>query len=129
MLARLGEQELYTVLSVDMPAVDAGSSQLLSAYETRLAEFDPLTSDFDDLSTWFHGDSALLKLDPDGRIILSDAIRDHTGIVDQVTFVGRGDHFQLWAPPAFEERRQAARKRVRELKQQLSLQAVRTRTE
>jgi MraZ protein len=33
--------------------------------------------------------------------MVTDFIRDFTGIADEVTFVGRADHFQLWQPQAF----------------------------
>jgi MraZ protein len=50
--------------------------------------------------------------------MITDFIRDFTGIAGEVTFVGRADHFQLWRPEAFlalqsqarEERRLAGRR-------------------
>ena len=45
-----------------------------------------------------HGDGAFLKYDQDGRITVSDFIREHTGITTEVAFVGRGNFFQIWEP-------------------------------
>ena len=55
-----------------------------------------------------HGGGVFMKLDGEGRLMVSDFIRDYTGISDQVTFVGRSDHFQLWDPVCYEEKRQEA---------------------
>ena len=113
------ESQLYTLLSIDMPAVDAGGPQLLATYEQRLGELDPLTQEYDDLSLYFHGDSAWLKIDGDGRIILTDALRHHAGITEKVAFVGRGTFFQMWSPEKFEIHRREARERIRQMKQTL----------
>ena len=110
-------RELYTLLSIDLPTADAGGTNLLEAFENRLADFDPLTSQYDDLSIYYHGDSAFLKIDTDGRIMLSQQILDHTGIGSEVTFVGRGTHFQIWAPEKFHAHRLAVRQRLLEIKQ------------
>ncbi len=113
------QTQLYTLLSIDMPAVDAGGADLLLAYEKRMADFDPLTSCFDDLSFYYHGDSAWLKIDGDGRIGLNQQLREHTGITDNVAFVGRGTFFQMWQPEKFAAYRNEARQRIRTLKQSL----------
>jgi MraZ protein len=62
------------------------------------------------MSLLIHGGGVFMKLDGEGRLLVTDFIRDFTGITDQVTFAGRGDHFQLWAPAAFEDMQSQARK-------------------
>ena len=47
--------------------------------------------------------------DAEGRLMITDFIRDFTGIAGEVTFVGRADHFQLWQPEAFQVVQAAAR--------------------
>lgn len=118
-LEKAGETQLYTLQSIDMPTIDAGGTELLATYEKRMADFDPLTSAYDDLSFYYHGDSAWMKVDGDGRIGLNDALREHTGISDQVAFVGRGTFFQMWQPEKFATYRREARERIRLMKQSL----------
>ncbi len=119
LLEKRKETQLYTLQSIDMPTIDAGGTDLLIAYEERMAELDPLTGEYDDLSFYFHGDSAWMKIDRDGRIVLTDALREHTGITDQVAFVGRGTFFQMWEPQQFAEYRREARARILKMKQEL----------
>jgi MraZ protein len=113
------ETQLYTLQSIDMPTIDAGGTDLLVTYENRMADLDPLTSEYDDLSFYYHGDSAWMKIDRDGRIVLTDALRDHTGITDRVAFVGRGSFFQMWEPEKFTAYRREARARILQMKQSL----------
>lgn len=114
--AALQEQklsELYALQSIDMPAIDAGGVERLQKLEAVMGEQDPFLPTTDDMSMYIHGDGAFLKLDSAGRITVTDFIREHTGITDEVHFVGRGDHFQLWAPTRFAEHRAEVRERLR----------------
>ena len=119
LLEKRKETQLYTLQSIDMPTIDAGGTDLLIAYEKRMADLDPLTGEYDDLSFYYHGDSAWMKIDGDGRIVLSDVLREHTGITDRVAFVGRGTFFQIWEPEKFATYRREARARIRLMKQLL----------
>jgi MraZ protein len=76
------------------------------------------------LSTALNGASEILKLDPEGRIQLSDAMRSHAGIGEAVTFVGQGHKFQMWAPQAFAAHFAQARGKLREVRAVLSSRVV-----
>ncbi len=119
LLEKRKETRLYTLQSIDMPCIDAGGTRLLKNYEARMAELDPLSGGYDDLSFYYHGDSAWIKIDGDGRIGLTEAFRVHTGISDRIAFVGRGTFFQMWQPEKFETYRMEARERIRLMKQRL----------
>ena len=93
-----GYQELYALRALDRPALDVGGYDLLDRYEARIAMEDPFLQTADDMSYFVHGDSDFLKLDQDGRITVTDFIREHTGITTEVAFVGRGTFFQMWEP-------------------------------
>jgi MraZ protein len=77
------------------------------------------SEDHEYLSTTLIGESEILKIDQDGRVILSDAIKDHAGIADRVTFVGQGYKFQIWEPDRFAAYREEAKARVRDLRKRL----------
>ena len=104
------------MLSVDQPTVEAGGKALLEAGEAKLATLDPFSSEYEYYSFLLHGDSDQLKIDGEGRIILTDQIRNHAGIEDRVAFVGRGHFFQLWEPGRFEAYRMAARETIAQMR-------------
>ena len=93
-----GYSELYAIRQLDVPALDVGGLDLLDRYEERMKLEDPFLQTADDMSFFVHGDGAFLKLDQDGRITVTDFIREHTGISSEVAFVGRGNFFQMWEP-------------------------------
>lgn len=100
-LAKRGYQELYALRAIDRPAFDVGGTDLLLRYERRIEMIeleDPFDQAAEDMSYFAHGESHYLKLDQDGRITVTDFIRDHTGIISDVAFVGRGTFFQIWEP-------------------------------
>lgn len=43
-----------------------------------------------------------LPFDPNGRVLLPDALRSEAGIDDTAVFVGLGRVFQIWNPDAFQ---------------------------
>ena len=93
-----GYSDLYAIRQLDVPALDVGGLDLLDRYEQRISQEDPFLQAADDMSFFVHGDGAFLKLDQDGRITVTDFIREHTGITTDVAFVGRGNFFQIWEP-------------------------------
>ena len=108
-LAKKGVQELYCLQDFSFPAVSAGGPELLAQYERQLDALDPLSPEADELSLLIHGGGIPLRLDGEGRLMVVDFIRDFTGISSEVTFVGRGEFFQLWEPEAFRSAQAAAR--------------------
>jgi len=44
-----------------------------------------------------------MKIDPNGRIVLSEDTRKAFGIKDKALFVGMFDTFEIWDPAAFEK--------------------------
>ena len=112
-----GYQELYALKALDQPALDVGGLDLLDRYEQRIAMEDPFLQTADDMSFFVHGDSDFLKLDQDGRITVTDFIRDHTGITGEVAFVGRGTFFQMWEPSRLAAHATQVRERLLRLRQ------------
>lgn len=112
-----GYSDLYALRVLDQPALDVGGLDLLDRYERRIAMEDPFLQAADDMSFFVHGDSIFLKLDQDGRITVTDFIRQHTGITTEVAFVGRGMFFQMWEPSRFETYAGQVRARLLALRQ------------
>lgn len=116
-----GYTELYALRALDIPALDVGGLDLLDRYEERIAREDPFLQAADDMSFFCHGDGTFLKLDQDGRITMTDFLREHTGISTEVAFVGRGHFFQMWEPERL--RAYGAEVRARLLKVRRGMQA------
>jgi MraZ protein len=127
-LARDGFDGVYVYPTLGLEALDAGGSRLIEEINGLLDSMPRYSDEHDLLSTALYGDSEVLKLDAEGRISLSDRLKDWAKIEDRVAFVGLGHKFQLWEPDRFAARQEEARSKVRELKQALSAVAPRSST-
>ena len=119
-LARDGFEGLYVHPSLDAEALDCGGHALLQEIDGLLGALSPYSEERDLLSTALLGTSEILKVDPEGRVILSEGLRAYAGIFGEVTFVGQGHKFQIWEPSRFRAHLDEARSRVRDLRKQLS---------
>ncbi len=118
-LARDGFEGLYLHPSLEAKALDAGGNGLLKEIDGLIANLAPFSDERDHFSTALYGLSEILKVDPEGRVQLTDTLKSHAEIADAVTFVGLGHKFQIWEPEAFRAHLEAARRKVRELKAEL----------
>jgi MraZ protein len=118
-LARDGFEGLYVHPALDAAALDAGGNMLLGEIDAFLATLPPYSDERDHLSTALFGTSEILKVDPEGRVILTETVKAHAGISDSVTFVGLGHKFQIWEPERFRMHLEEARTKVRDLKEVL----------
>ena len=109
-LAERNIAELYCFQDFVFPAISIGGPDLLDRFERQIDQEDPFSADANSMSLLIHGGGVFTKLDAEGRLMVTDFIRDFTGIETEVTFVGRADHFQLWEPRAFQEAQTQARK-------------------
>jgi MraZ protein len=108
-LSERGVQELYCLQDFIYPAISVGGPDLLDRYEKQISSVDLFSPEANRMSLLVHGGGVFMRLDAEGRLMVTDFIRDFTGISSEVTFVGRSDHFQLWRPQAFHEAQAAAR--------------------
>jgi MraZ protein len=108
-LAQRDIRELYCIQDFVFPAISVGGPDLLERYERQISAEDPFQREGNEMSLLIHGGGVFMRLDAEGRLMVTDFIRDFTGITTEVCFVGRADHFQLWQPQAFHEAQVAAR--------------------
>ncbi len=109
-----GFDGVFCYPSLDARAIDAGGRPLVDAISGLLDGLDPYSDERDDLSMALFGQSEILRLDQDGRVILADTLCSHAGITDEAVFVGLGDKFRIWNPQAFEAHLSLAREKVLE---------------
>ncbi len=121
-LAKDGFEGLYLHPSLEGQALDCGGNALLAEIDGLLARFSPYSAERDTFGMALLGTSEILKLDTEGRILLSDPLKAYAGIGTEVTFVGIGHKFQIWQPAAFKAHLGTAKTSVRALRLRLSQQ-------
>ncbi|MGO9008142.1 MAG: division/cell wall cluster transcriptional repressor MraZ [Beijerinckiaceae bacterium] len=119
-LTRDGFEGLYVHPSLDAEAVDCGGNALLREIDDLLARLSPYSEERDTFSTALLGTSEILKVDTEGRVVLTETIKAYAGVQTDVTFVGQGHKFQIWEPNRFRAHLEGARNRVRDLRKELS---------
>jgi MraZ protein len=123
-LARDGFAGLYCYPALDRPAIDAGGNALMAEIETLIARYAPFSEQRERFALALYGTSETLKVDGEGRVGLSEALKAHAGITDRVAFVGLGHKFQIWEPGRFQNELAEATRRVRALKAELGSQGT-----
>lgn len=119
-LARDGFEGLYCHRTLDRPALDAGGNALLADIEALIALYPPYSEEREHICAALYGNSEVLKIDGEGRVILTDALKSHAGISDAVAFAGLGHKFQIWEPERFRAELAEATAKVRALRERLS---------
>ncbi len=118
-LARDGFEGLYVYPSIEAEALDCGGNELVGEIDALLARFSPYSEERTMFSTALVGTSEILKVDAEGRVILTEALKSFAGIGSEVTFVGKGSKFQIWEPGHFRAHLEEARIRVRDFQKGL----------
>jgi MraZ protein len=125
-LSREGAEGLFCFPAPDRPAVEAGGSSLMAEIEDLIGRFPPFSEEREQFATALYGTGETLKIDPEGRVSLTDHLKDHAGIMDAVAFVGLGHKFQIWAPDRFSARLSEATGKMRALKKRLGAERAAT---
>jgi MraZ protein len=123
-LARDGFDGLYCYPALGSPAIDAGGNALMAEIEAVIARYAPFSEEREQFALALYGTSETLRIDGEGRVSLSEALKRHAGITEAVAFVGLGHKFQLWEPGRFQNELAEATQKVRALKAELSSQAA-----
>jgi transcriptional regulator MraZ len=118
-LARDGFDGLYCYPALDRPALDAGGNALLREIETLIARFPPYAEEREQFSSALYATSEILKIDGEGRVILTESLKSHAGITEAVAFAGHGQKFQIWEPARFRAELAEATEKIRALKKRL----------
>ena len=123
-LARDGFKGLYCYPALDRPAIDAGGNALMAEIEALIGRFAPFSNEREQFALALYGTSETLKVDGEGRVVLSEKLKRHAGITDAVAFVGLGQKFQIWEPGRLQRELAEATDKVRALKTELSSQVA-----
>lgn len=119
-LARGDFEGLFLHPSLDHPALDCGGQALLSEIDALLGRLAPYSAERDGLSTALLGVSEILKVDSEGRVVLTETLKSYAGLTDEATFVGQGSKFQIWEPARFRAHLSASRESLRAFRTSLA---------
>jgi MraZ protein len=119
-LVRDGFDGLYCYPALDRPALDAGGNGLLAEIEALIGGFPPYSEQREQFSLALYGTSQTLKIDGEGRVVLTDALKAHAGIGSTAMFVGLGHKFRIWEPGRFRAELTEATEKVRAFKAELA---------
>ncbi|GGF80871.1 transcriptional regulator MraZ [Azorhizobium oxalatiphilum] len=103
----------------EQPALDAGGSALMAEIEALISRYPPYSEAREDFAAALYGTTEMLRIDPEGRVVLTESLKTHAEIADQVTFVGLGHKFRIWEPERFRAHLAEAREKVRALRRSL----------
>jgi MraZ protein len=123
-LTRDGHDGLYVQRSLDEKALDCGGNALLREIHALLDQLPPFSEERDFFSSALLGHCENLKIDTEGRVILSESAKAQAGITSEVTFVGHGFKFQIWDPGRFQVHLAEARSRLHDFRKQLGARRV-----
>jgi transcriptional regulator MraZ len=123
-LARDGLEGFYCYPALDHPAIDAGGNALMAEIEALIGRYAPFSDQREQFALALYGTSETLKIDGEGRVVLSENLKRHAGITETVAFVGLGNKFQIWEPGRFKSELAEATQKVRALKGELGSQVA-----
>jgi MraZ protein len=118
-LARDGFEGLHCHPALDREALDAGGNALIAEIETLMERYPPFSDEREEFAAALYGRSETLKPDTEGRIVLTESLKAHAKIAEQVTFVGLGHKFQMWEPERFRTHLSQATEKVRAFRRAL----------
>jgi len=98
--------------SLRVPAVECTGSNRIEEMQERIDTLEQFSDEYENLTQIF-ADSHPMTMDPEGRIVLPEQLKQYAGISCDVAFVGLGAMFHLWDPARYEEHRAAIRERSR----------------
>ena len=123
-LTRDGLEGLYCYPALARPANEAGGNALMAEIETLIGRYAPFSDQREQFALALYGTSETLKIDGEGRVVLSENLKRHAGITETVAFVGLGNKFQIWEPGRFKSELAEATQKVRALKEGLGSQVA-----
>ena len=119
-LPKQNKNDLILFKSIKFPAVDGCSYERIYKIAEKIDKLDIFSDDQDDFSTSIFSEVVPTKIDNEGRFLIPEFLKEHSNIIDKVTFIGQGNYFQIWEPIAVLEHQKKSRARLINQKKTLS---------
>ncbi|PCI40695.1 MAG: division/cell wall cluster transcriptional repressor MraZ [Rhodospirillaceae bacterium] len=98
-----GYSGVYIFPSFKAQALEGSGEVFIQRLTDSLEDnFDLFSDDQEDLASITLERTHQLPFDPEGRVSLPLELRQHTGLVNEALFVGRGSRFRIWVPEVYE---------------------------
>jgi MraZ protein len=104
---------VYVYPSFTAAAIEGCSEEFMNRVSESISELNLFSEEQDDLASVLLGSAHALPFDPEGRVVLPDALIQHANLGTQAAFVGRGQSFQIWNPETYKEHSARAFERAR----------------
>ena len=105
--------------ALDHPALECGGQRLLAEIDGLIERHPPYSPDRDLIATALLGEAEMLKLDPEGRVLVPERFKFLAGLTTEVIFVGLGEKFRIWEPNRFSAHLAEAKAGLRALRDRL----------
>lgn len=116
--------EIVCYRSLTSPCIEGCLEDLLDKLANEMENsLDFFSEAQDNLSNLIFGDAKRYPFDSTGRIMLSEKLLKHAGIIDSAVFVGKGRKFQIWNPLNWEKEEARIRQEALANRPSLRLQA------
>ncbi len=91
--------EIVCYRSLSAPCIEGCLEDTLDKLATEIENSTDFFSETqDNLTNLIFGDAKRFPFDSTGRIVLTEKLLKHAGIIDTAVFVGKGRKFQIWNP-------------------------------
>lgn len=99
-----GFQGIIAYKSFKHPCIEGADTSFMEQLSERIhSDFGFFSDENEALATVLLGKATQMSFDPEGRIHLPKEYLEHANITEAATFVGLGNKFQIWNPPAYEK--------------------------
>ncbi len=109
-LAAEGFEGIKCFCSFASPCLEAAGPAYFENMQRMIDDLDPYDEMREHFELSIFGSSRRFFFDRDGRITLDADFMKFADIGDAVTFVGRGNKFEMWSPTQLEEKLERARR-------------------
>ena len=93
------------------PVIEAFSDADMARMAESAEQYDQFSQEREDFALIF-AESLQIGFDGEGRSVLPQTFAEHAGITDTALFVSAIDHFQIWSPDTYAQKKSGARERL-----------------
>ena len=100
----LANNSVVVYKSIINNCIECCSIERLESIYAMIEKLDPLSEEYDYLTTAILGGSTQLLFDKEeGRVVMPKNLIENVQIDENVVFVGKGHTFEMWNPDLFDE--------------------------
>ena len=89
--------------SPTLKSIEGCTANRMQKISDAIEASGPFSEERNTFSTSIFADSHQIHFDQEGRVIIPDGLISIAGIIDQVSFVGMGETFQMWNPEKYKK--------------------------